>query len=150
MKLQELVETNGKICMMYIDVRDYSGNGAHLIQSYHIGPYEEEDKYANEKFGSAPRWITIRKPINTKDMGKDYWGTIIKNIPKKLLGLEVKNWDLWHGYRSNNGLHEHMWLNVDVVGNDDAILVRVEKPITGQNCQLEGQMEITDFPEVMP
>lgn len=145
MTLQELVETNWKICMISVDVRDYSGNGAYLIQSYHIGPYEDEDRYANEEFGREPRWITIRKPINHKDMGKDYWGVIVKNIPKKLLSLEVKHWDLWDGWSTNNGLDKHMWLNVHVSGNDEAVLVEENKPAIGQNCQIEGQMWIEDL-----
>lgn len=118
MKLIELLTTNASICKLTIDVRK---RDLHLIKSYHIGLYEREDRYADINHGILPRWEVIKAPINSKDMGKDYWGVIIKDIPKKLLDLEVARWDLWYGYSSNNGLNKHMWLNVDVYGEDVAL-----------------------------
>lgn len=147
MTLQELIKTNGKICSINVDVRDYKENSARLIQSYHIGPYEDEDRYFT---GTDSRWITIRKPINYKDVGKDYWGVFTKNIPKNLLQLQVKWWDLWEGWSTNNGLNKHMMLMVHVSGNGKEIIMKEECPVLEKNTQLDGQMQIEDFPEVLP
>lgn len=135
MTLQELIETNDKIRRLDIDVRE--GERRVLIQSYHIGPYEEEDKYA--KFGIKPKWITIRKPINYKDIGRDYSGVFTKNIPEKLLQLTVISWNFMELKFIENA---SMLLRVWLAGDDDAVAVieKEERKELDKKCQIEGQM----------
>ena len=144
MTLKELITTNGQIGKMDIQVRDYEQSNGHLIQEYHIGPYEDEDRFADPKNHIEPRWITIKKPINYIDIGKDYEAVFLKNIPKQLLDLEVKNWKLWHGWTTNNGLLKHYWLVADVAGKDKAILIEDNNSI--EQCeQLPGQINLLDI-----
>jgi hypothetical protein len=139
MTLKDLVSTNHRICEIDADIRDYSNGKALLIDSFNIGIRAYEDRALDENH--EPRWKTIKKPINYKDIGKDYWGVIEKNIPKQLLDMEVYDWDLWHGWSTNNGLNKHMRLSVDLIGKDDCILIEPTEP----QGQLEGQMCIEDL-----
>lgn len=139
MTLRDLVTTGSRICEIDADIRDYSNGKGLLIDSFNIGIRAYKDKALDVHH--EPRWKTIKKPINYKDIGKDYWGIIEKNIPKQLLDMEVHNWDLWHGWSTNNGLNKHMTLSVDLVGKDDCILIEPTEP----QDQLEGQMCIEDL-----
>ena len=139
MVLKDLVTSSHRICEICADVRDYSNGRAYLIESFVIGLRADEDKVLNEN--DEPRWKAIKKPINYKDIGKDYWGVITKNIPKQLLDMKVDSWDLWDGWTTNNGLNKHMKLVVNLVGKDDCILVEASEP----QKQLEGQMCIEDW-----
>lgn len=139
MLLRDLVTTCHRICEIDADIRDYSNGHGRLIDSFNVGIRAYEDKILDEHH--EPRWKTIKKPINYKDLGKDYWGTITKNIPKQLLDMEVHDWDLWDGWSTNNGLNKHMRLSVDLVGMDDCIVIESTEP----QAQLEGQMCIEDL-----
>lgn len=89
MTLRDLVSTCHNIGQLSLDIRDERGI---LIDCVHIGTRCQPDKYANEEHNTAPRWKAINKPVNTKETGSDYWGTIISNIPKSLLDKEVTLW----------------------------------------------------------
>lgn len=139
MTLKDLVTTSHRICEIDADIRDYSNGHGILIDSYNIGIRAYDDKVLDEN--NEPRWKTIKKPINYKDLDKNYWGVITKNIPKQLLDMEVNSWDLWDGWRTNNGLNKHMRLMVNLVGKDDCILIDSTEP----QKQIEGQMYINDL-----
>lgn len=139
MTLKDLVATSHRICEINADIRDYSNGHGILIDSFNIGIRAYDDKVLVEH--NEPRWKTIKKPINYKDLDKDYWGVITKNIPKQLLDMEVNSWDLWDGWTTNNGLNKHMRLMVNLVGKDDCILIEASEP----QKQIEGQMYIEDL-----
>lgn len=145
MTLEELIITNGQICKIYADVRDYSnGKNGYLIKSYHIGPFEREDRFADPEHGILPRWKAISAAINYKDIGRDYWGIITRDIPKNLMKMQVANWCLWDGWRTNNGLDKHQWLQCSLVGKDDVLTINCEDaPVV--NKWIEGQMDISEF-----
>ena len=138
MTLRELVSTCHNIGQMCLDIRDEKG---FLIDCVHIGTRCQEDKYANGH--TTPRWKVINKPVNTKETGSDYWGTIISNIPKSLLDKEVTLWQLWDGFSLNNGLWRFYELQANLLGVDKYI----ETTAREESDQLEGQMCIEEFIE---
>lgn len=138
MTLRELCETNANVCELDIDVREVTGKGAKLIESWHIGSRATEDRVKD--VNHEPRWKCCTKPINQKELGKPYWGFIAGNVPKKLLDMEVWRWLYFGNYTSNNGCNKHIILHVDLKGNDDCIVVEAEEP-----KEIEGQMSITDI-----
>lgn len=119
MKLKELVETNCKIAALDIDVRDHG----RLIESYHIGTLEQEDRFANLEHGIQPRWKLINKELNIKREGNQYFGVKLKVIPKYLLDLDVTSWSCRDDYKysTNNGLYRFDRLYVHVEGEDKCI-----------------------------
>jgi hypothetical protein len=138
MTLRELVSTCHNIGQLNLDIRDERGI---LIDCVHIGTRCQPDKYANEEHNTAPRWKVINKPVNTKETGSDYWGTIISNIPKSLLDKEVTLWQLWHGFSLNNNCWQFYELQANLLGVDKYIETTAK-----EECeQLEGQMSIEDF-----
>jgi hypothetical protein len=86
--------------------------------------------------------IVYKKPINYKDIGKDYWGVFNKNIPKQLLDMTVTYFDIWDGWRSNNGLNQHKRLICNLAGADTCISVEPEPKQIKASGQIEGQMSL--------
>ena len=136
MTLRELVSTCSLIGELNLDIRDEKHK---LIDCVHIGTRCQPDKIGGNS--QEPRWKVINKPLNTKETGSDYWGTIISNIPKSLLDKEVTSWQTWDGFSLNNGLWRFYELQADLLGVDKYI----ETTAREENEQLEGQMCIEDF-----
>ena len=136
MTLRELVTTTHTLGEIDIEIRDKKGI---LIDSIQIGSRVTEDRIGGHE--QEPRWKCIRKPVNLKETGKDYWGTIITAIPKKYLDSEVTFWQLWKGFSLNNGLWQFYELHVVILGVDKYI----ETTVTEEPEQLQGQMSIEDF-----
>ena len=138
MTLEELITTNCSIGNLYVTIRDRK---YFFIDEIHIGSHVDEDKIGSSS--KEPRWKCIKKPINTKETGSQYWGIILKNIPKELLSMEVHHWRIHEGFgfRLNNGCWQFCGLFVDVFGEDKFI----EAICHEENDQLEGQMSIEDF-----
>lgn len=145
MKLKDLVTTCGRICQIDADVRDYSNGHGYLIDKFIVGAHAHEDRILDEHL--EPRWKCIKEPINYKDIGKDYWGVITKNIPKQLLDMEVHSWDLWDGWTTNNGLNKHMQLMVHLDGKDECILIEEKPKAIDVDDLIDGQMSIEEFVE---
>lgn len=134
MTLRELLETGYAVRSITADIRDYrEDKGGYLIDCYHIGPDEYEDMFADDT--TEPRWKTICRPINTLDTGKDIYGVIIKAIPKQLLEMEVKGWELWSNKK----------LMVNLAGNDEAVAVIEQSKESLPLNEIDGQMNITDY-----
>ena len=129
------------ICAIEATIRD---NGK-FVDEIHISPMAVKDKhrmYNHQKGKEVPRWSCIQKPINYKDIGKDYWGIFFKNIPNKLLDMAVTYSDVWDGWRTNNGLHEHKKLILTLSGKDTCVLEPPKpKQIDGQMCLDFGEVE---------
>lgn len=137
MTLKELLETNGSIGELWVTIRDGKG---FFIDEVAIGSHVREDKFANDH--TAPRWKVIRKPINRKETGSDYWGVMLSVIPKELLDKQVTIWrQADYGFALNNGCWKFNTLRVDILGIDEYI----EAKATEEPDQLEGQMSIEDF-----
>lgn len=142
MTVKELIELNDNIGDLTIEVRDEGGK---LIKAYHIG----------KKAGVPPVYpkekeVYIEKNINMCDDGSQYIGLKLNRIPKSLLNLTVKMFKshpTWHGYGLDDLEHMLIWTFPD--GYDEG---RARKEIAPQikDEELEGQMQIEDFPEVMP
>lgn len=136
------------ICGIEATIRD---NGK-FVDEYHIGPMAQEDRmpqYDHHKGKEVARWHCIQKPINYKDIGKDYWGVFNKNIPKQLLDMTVTYFDIWGGWRSNNGLNQHKRLICNLAGADTCIAVEPEPKQIKVSGQIEGQMRL-DLSEETP
>lgn len=133
MTLRELLETTLGLGELIIDIRNAKST---LVDSVHIGTYVREDKVLSVNL--LPRWKVINKPLDWKEIGKDYWGTILKNIPKKLLDMQVTYWKI-HGtaFSTNNNLNKFETLYVCVVGEDVCVIDEPKKEIEGQ-MQIEG------------
>ena len=137
MKLKELVSTNSCIGELDVEIRDEHG---HLIDKIVIGSRAREDTIKSHD--GEPRWKVIRTPINTKEQDSQFWGVILKNIPKDLLNKEVTNWSMWgKAFSLNNGLWEFYELNVTLLGVDKYI----ETTAKEEPDQLEGQLSLEDF-----
>lgn len=141
MIVKELIELNYNITDLQIEVRD---DGI-LLKTYHIGPVEG-------KVGKCPKKhdVYIEKSINAWDDGAGYHGVKPNRIPKNLLNLEVKSFQRGLTYRDG-----------DLSGCESLIITvypdgycekDVQKQTGSQKSEedLEGQMQITDYPEVMP
>lgn len=137
MTLKDLVSTNSCIGEIDTEIRDEHG---HLIDKIVIGSRAREDTIKDH--GGEPRWKVIRKPINTKEQDSQFWGVILKNIPKDLLNKEVANWSMWgEAFSLNNGLWKFYELNVTLLGVDRYI----ETTAKEESDQLEGQLTLEDF-----
>ncbi len=140
MTLKELLEVAPlNICAIEVTVRDKGKK----LDEYHISPIAQEDRHPmfnHSKGKEEPRWICIKKPINHKDIGKDYWGIFVKNIPKELINKSVTYFDVRNGWWTNNGLNEHRRMIVDVAGTDTCILEAPKEKRIKNDGQIEGQM----------
>jgi hypothetical protein len=129
------------ICGIEATIRD---NGK-FLDEYHISPMAQKDRmprYDHHKGKEVARWHCIQKPINYKDIGKDYWGVFNKNIPKQLLDMTVTYFDIWDGWRTNNGLNQHKRLICNLTGADTCIAVDPEPKQIKASGQIEGQMSL--------
>ena len=135
MKLRELLDTNGQIGEVSVTIRDANGM---FIDEIHIGSHASKDTCCGQNH--EPRWKVIQKPINYKEVGKDYWGVMLKVIPSELLEKEVKHWRQWNAFSLNNGCWQFYKINVDVLGVDTYI-----ETTATETDQLEGQMSLEDF-----
>lgn len=142
MTLKELLSIcPPNICGIEATIRD---NGK-FVDEYHISPMAQEDRYSrydHHKGKDVPRWHCIQKPINYKDIGKDYWGVFNKNIPKQLLDMAVTYFDIRDGWRTNNGLDQHKRLICNLAGADTCISVEPEPKQIKASGQIKGQMSL--------
>lgn len=142
MTVRELIELNDNITDLVIEVRKVEGE---IINLYHIGAVEG-------KVGKCPQKndIYIEKSINAWDDGAGYHGIKPNRIPKNLLNLEVKSFHQGLTYRDG-----------DLSGCESVIITTypdgycetdVKKQVEPRKCEeeLAGQMQITDYPEVLP
>ena len=141
MIVKELMELDYNITDLQIEVRD---DGI-LLKTYHIGPVEG-------KVGKCPKKhdVYIEKSINAWDDGAGYFAVKPNRIPKNLLNLEVKSFHQGSAYRDSdlNGC-ESLFITAYPNGYYEK---EVQKQTGSQKSEedLEGQMQITDYPEVLP
>ena len=168
MTVKELIETNACIVEAYITLRgDYIGDRFEegtYVHEFGIGTFASFGKYVESsrrelgrgKRGSKfkEKCTLINKEINLRAKHQ-YWGVITKTFPQSVLDLEVTSW-----YTSDS----HLWKwHHNSTGYESACVIRVECWIPPEHVaeikvdtdvkvieQLEGQMDITDFLEVMP
>lgn len=137
MTLKELLETNSSIGELWVTIRD--GNHK-FIDEFAIGSHIREDNVGGVNL--EPRWKVIKRAINMKEIGSDYWGVIFKEIPKELLDKQVMDWDTndW-AFSINNGCWKFKRLHATILGIDEYI----ETTAKEEPEQLAGQMSIEDF-----
>ena len=134
MTVKELIELNGNIGDLTIEVRDADGK---LIKAYNIG----------KKAGIPPRYprkedIYIEKNINMCDDGSQYIGLKLNRIPKSLLNLTVKlfkSHPTWHGYGLGDLEHMTIWTLPEGY-SEEKVSSEVEPQKRAKD--LEGQMEL--------
>ena len=138
MTVKELIEKNHSIGDICIEVR----NNGILVKELKIGA----DAYTSK----APicEEIVKRININTFDSGKDYYNLNLNKIPDSWLELNVDAWSCNKAYRGLRNIHELSAIRIISTqsGSGAKIIVTEEN----RNNQLVGQMEIADFPEVLP
>ena len=136
MTFKELIETTHNLGEIDVQVRD---TRLKLLREIHIGSRVDEDRVGSHD--TQPRWECVKMPINLKESGGDYWGTLLKNIPTDLLKLEVHWWDIrGKAFDLNNGQWEFKRLTVWLLGVDKFI-----ETTATETEELEGQMCIEDF-----
>lgn len=111
MTVKELIELNQMILDIVIEVRQ---DGGTLLDKISIGnevgdkpPYPTRVPCKPEYANSNNRYVDgfykdstyIKKSINTREDGKEYWQTKWKCVPAKYLDLEVYSWSVWPAYR---------------------------------------------------
>lgn len=168
MTVKELIETNACIVEAYITLRgDYFGNKFEesvYVHEFGIGTYASFGRHVEStrremgrgKRGSKfkEKCTLINKEINLRAKNH-YWGIMLNAFPKNILDLEVTSWSTsdsysWKIYKQSTGYESacviriECWLPPD---NVKEIIVKAEVKAVEQ---LDGQMDITDFTDVMP
>lgn len=169
MTVKELIESNACIVEAYITLRgDYFGKRFEksvYVHEFGVGKCASFGKqvessrhdYGRGKRGSKfkSKVTLINKEINLRAKNP-HWGIILGAFPKDVLDLEATFWstsDAWAwkrcrsqgvGYESACTIRIECWIPPEHVTE-----IRVESEVK-ENPQLAGQMDITDFPEVMP
>lgn len=97
MTLSELVETCGHISLITATVRGTKTNEYQRVCEYRIGPraeYFPGDYHRGPNNEPDPTVKLIQKPIHVRDDGAASYeyGQIMKNIPIKLLKMQVMLW----------------------------------------------------------
>ncbi len=137
MILKELLETNSLIGELWVTIRTSKYK---FIDEVNIGSHAHDDKVLGHNL--EPRWKVIKRTINLKETGSDYWGVILKEIPKELLDKQVMSWDTDdYAFSLNNGCWRFKRLKVTILGIDEYI----ETTAKEEPEQLAGQMSIEDF-----
>ena len=139
MTVKELIELNQMILDIVIEVRQ---DGGVLLDKISIGndvgnkpPYPTRVPCKPEYANSLNKYVDgyfkdatyIRKSINTREDGKEYWQTKWKCVPAKYLDLEVYSWSVWPAYRGiqNNKYREGERINITALPSGN---FRQEKP----------------------
>lgn len=139
MKIRELMETNNHIGDLIIAMRDKNGI---LIRNYHIGADAGIEPIRRHPLSEKYEYLEMN--INAYDI-KDEYRVYINRIPKQLLEQEVFSWRSTAAYRNGfNSDLERVCIEVR-----DGVVVELPKERKDAG-QLAGQMEINDFPEVLP
>ena len=141
MKIKELLELNNCIGDLDVEIRD---ENAIYIKSYHIGlnsgiePIQRPPLCENDVYKEVS--------INSFDTKRVYYQILLNKIPKQLLELEVFSWRSYEAFRRDYSCElERVLIEVRGVNH-----VEIKEECLKNDAQLSGQMEITDFPEVMP
>ena len=168
MTVKELIETNACIVEAYITLRgDYFGNKFQesvYVHEFGIGTYASfgnNIESSRREFGRGKRGskfknkvTLINKEINLRAKNQ-YWGVILSAFPKNILELEVTAWSMrdsysWRVYKNSTGYESACEIRIECwLPPEHVTEIRVESEVK-EPPQLAGQMNITDFPEVMP
>lgn len=97
MTLSELVETCGHIGLIEATVRGTAQNECQRVCEYRIGAraeYYPGDYHRGPNNEPDPTVHVIQKPIHVRDAGASSFefGQVMKNIPIKLLKMQVTYW----------------------------------------------------------
>lgn len=140
MTVKELIELNQMILDIVIEVRQ---DGGVLLDKISIGndvgdkpPYPTRVPVKPEYAHSLNKYVDgyykdatyIRKSINTREDGKEYWQTKWKCVPAKYLELEVFSWEVWRAHRGSiwsNKYNEGERINIVALPSGN---IRKEKP----------------------
>ena len=168
MTVKELIETNACIVEAYITLRgDYFENRFEesvYVHEFGIGTYASfgnNVESSRHEFGRGKRGskfknkvTLINKEINLRAKNQ-YWGVILSAFPKNILELEVTAWSTsdsysWKIYKNSTGYESACVIRIECwIPPENVTEIRVEAEVKAIE-QLEGQMNITDFPEVLP
>ena len=163
MTVKDLIELNAMITDLEITVRQ---NGNLLLDQLNIGcsegvkpPYPtrvpKDPKYAGNFNRSNDDMYKdaayIPKPINSWDMGKDYYEIRVKSIPAKWLDLEVYSWECspasrvtYASPRRGNTNFYGQYMKIIALPSGESLKVK-EKTSEKSEVTLPGQMSIDDF-----
>lgn len=136
MTIKELVQLNHWIAEIIVEVRSkgrlkakyYIGDGA--WRDAKLREHEEHQEYKVE---------FIAKKINRFENDHEYYDVVLKNIPKKILKMEIYRW-CWRSMYwrpTNSDSFEAIEVAVEVPENYNLPPMQEEK-------ELEGQMDIND------
>ena len=156
MTVKELIECNQMIIDIVITVRK---DGSLLLDQISIGndvgnkpPYPMRVPIKPEYAGSPNRFnenyfkdaAYIRKSINAREDGKEYWETKWKRIPAKYLDLEVYDWDVSSAYRGiwDNNFREGEKIHITALPSGEKP-APVEKPVIHNQEPTVDDMQIT-------
>ncbi len=168
MTVKELLDSNGFVTDVIINVRDKDGL---VCDQINIGPdfgveppyptffYDQIDNRGKvythlscpgSKKGRKAKYI--REPINFWDEGKDYWGQTYKHIPKGWLDLEVYAWHVRHVYSPHHArnISPESYVGLDIYGDlRENILPEYLEPkkIKQKAPELEGQITLLELIE---
>lgn len=157
MTVRELIELNQMILDIVIEVRK---DGGLLLDQISIGmdvgikpPYPQRVPIKPEYAPSLNRYVDgfykdatyIRKSVNTREDGKEYWQTKWKCVPAKYLDLEVYSWSVWSAYRGidNNKYREGERINITALPSGEKFF-RPEPPEKQPEVD-NNQMTIDDW-----
>lgn len=136
MTIKELVELNFCIAEIEVEVRS---NGR-LKAKYYIGDGAWRNAKLREHEAHQDYKVEfIAEKINRFENDHVYHDVILKNIPKKILKMEVYAWQMTkkHWHPTNSDSFEAIEVTVEVPENYDLPPMQEEK-------ELEGQMDIND------
>lgn len=171
MTVKELIETNACIVEAYITLRgDYSGydysrfSQGQYIHEFGIGTcasFGKDVDSARAEFGRGKRgsrfakpYTLINKEINSRAKNQ-YWNVLTNVFPKNVLELEVTAWSAheafwWKRQHDCTGYESACLIRIDCwIPEDHVKELRVESEVKAIE-QIDGQMNILDFKEVLP
>ena len=167
MTVKELIESNACIVEAYITLRgDYINNKFQesvYVHEFGIGTYASFGNHVESsrrelgrgKRGSKfkDKFTLINKEINLRAKN-NYWGIILNAFPKNILDLEVTAWSTrdsysWKIYKNSTGYESACVIRIECwIPPDEIKEIRIESELKSMP-QIDGQMDITDFPEVL-
>lgn len=154
MTVKELIELNQMILDVVIEVRK---DGGLILDGVHIGndvgrkpEYPQRVPIKPEYAGSLNKYVDtcfkdatyIRKSINAREDGKEYWQTKVSRIPARYLELEVYSWSVWPAYRGieNNKYREGERITIVALPSGD---IRPEEPKKPEKAPEENENQMT-------
>lgn len=158
MTIRELAEGNCRILDIEVTIR----NNGKFEHEYRFGggaQYYPGDHARFHGHQKPEDYIDVcKKEINAYDVGfgKDYMQMKLNEIPKRyqhVLDMEVEHWNLTGAYRSLSSYWSEikkLEVTVDIAKCEQSIQAPKERVNEKQSNDLEGQMQIEDFPEVLP